>query len=90
MKRFFVQFSGIVQGVFFRRNTKEIADKLDLKGWVKNLEDGSVAAVFEGEEAKINQAIEICTNFSLPIKVQEVQKKELKYTGEFINFNIIY
>lgn len=90
MKRFFVRFSGIVQGVFFRKKTKEVADNLKLKGWVKNMEDGSVLALFEGGEAEIKQAIETCKAFSLPVKVQEVQKKELNYTGEFINFTIIY
>ncbi len=46
-KRFL--FSGNVQGVGFRFVTKEKAKKLNLKGWVKNLADGKVEAVFQGE-----------------------------------------
>jgi len=43
--------SGRVQGVFFRMETKRAADRLGAKGWVRNLKDGSVEAVFEGATA---------------------------------------
>ena len=42
--------SGLVQGVFFRYFTKKTADKLNLKGWVKNLDDGRVEILAEGDE----------------------------------------
>ncbi|HHW19547.1 MAG TPA: acylphosphatase [Thermodesulfovibrio thiophilus] len=60
MKRAHLFISGKVQGVFFRAFTKEVADSLGLKGWVRNLTDGRVEAVFEGEEKKINLAIQRC------------------------------
>jgi len=50
--------SGIVQGVFFRANTAEKARELSLLGWVKNLPDGRVEAVFEGEKEKIEEIID--------------------------------
>ena len=57
-----VVFSGRVQGVFFRANTKACADSLGLAGWVRNRSDGTVEAVFEGEEDAVKQAIEWCAH----------------------------
>lgn len=50
--------SGRVQGVFFRENTRRKAIELGLKGYVKNLPDGNVEIVAEGNENKINEFIE--------------------------------
>lgn len=48
-----VVFQGRVQGVWFRANTQRKASGAGLRGWVRNLDDGSVEALFEGEEAAI-------------------------------------
>ncbi|MFZ6053002.1 acylphosphatase [Halocola ammonii] len=50
-----IWISGVVQGVFFRKSTQEKAQSLDLKGWVKNLDDGRVQAWAEGESEKLRQ-----------------------------------
>ncbi len=55
-----VFISGIVQGVFFRANTMEMARELKLSGWVKNLPDGRVEAIFQGDENKVKKMIEWC------------------------------
>lgn len=89
-KRIWVQFAGIVQGVFFRQKTKDVAEKYGLFGWVKNMDDGSVVVVFEGEEGVIKNAIWDCQQFSPPVKVMSAEQKEQTYTGEFKNFNIVY
>lgn len=54
--RVFVE--GRVQGVWFRETTRQIAEELGLDGWVRNLADGRVEAVFEGEADKVAQAVE--------------------------------
>ena len=53
---------GWVQGVFYRSFTQNQALKLGLHGWVKNLSDGRVEAVFEGQRELIEQAIHACKN----------------------------
>jgi len=50
--------SGLVQGVFFRSETRRIAKSLNIKGWVKNLPDGRVEVMAEGEKDKIDKLIE--------------------------------
>jgi acylphosphatase len=55
-----VFISGNVQGVGYRYFVKDNARKLDLKGWVRNTEDGGVEAVFAGDERIIEQMIAIC------------------------------
>ncbi|MEW6740482.1 MAG: acylphosphatase [Nitrospirota bacterium] len=52
--------SGRVQGVYYRAFTQEVADSLGLKGWVRNLPDRRVEAVFEGERELIEEAILKC------------------------------
>jgi len=49
MKRVRVTITGLVQGVFFRAKTRNEAIRNDVTGWVKNLTDGRVEAVFEGK-----------------------------------------
>ena len=55
-----VYIYGTVQGVFFRTFVKDNADKLNLKGYVRNKEDGSVEAWFEGNTDDVNKMVEIC------------------------------
>ncbi len=55
-----VYVSGRVQGVFFRAFVSEKAMELGLTGWVKNIPDGRVEAVFEGEKEKVEQVIVTC------------------------------
>jgi len=90
MKRVHVFISGKVQGVFFRAYTKQKADELGVKGWVRNLPDGRVEAVFEGEDHKVDQMVKWCWEGSPLSKVENVETKEEEYKGEFKNFEIRY
>jgi acylphosphatase len=62
LERAHVRVSGQVQGVFFRDSTREKAEELGLAGWVKNLPDGQVEAVFEGPSDKVREMVRWCEN----------------------------
>lgn len=55
-----VNIEGKVQGVFYRKWTVETANKLGLHGWVRNLQDGTVEAVFSGKSAAVESMVEKC------------------------------
>ena len=57
MKRAHVKVVGSVQGVFFRVETRDRARSLGIAGWVRNLPDGAVEAVFEGEDAQVDSML---------------------------------
>jgi acylphosphatase len=84
-----VWISGRVQGVFFRAHTKELADELGLTGWVRNLPDGRVEAVFEGEEEAVKRAIEWCKRGPPLASVEKVEVRYEQPTGEFKDFRIL-
>lgn len=80
--------SGKVQGVFFRQNTMMQAQSAGISGWVKNLDDGRVEAVFEGEEETIKAVIEFCKVGPKGAQVTELTVNWERYQGEFQDFNI--
>ncbi len=73
MKRARLLISGRVQGVFFRAYTEKEAQRLGLAGWVRNLADGRVEAVFEGPEKKLEEMISWCRRGSPASKVEKVE-----------------
>jgi len=82
--------SGKVQGVYFRQNTKQVATQHNVTGWVRNLPDGRVEAILEGNEAAVNEVIKWCHVGPPKASVQDVSVKFEKYTGEFADFDISY
>ena len=90
MVRRHIFLSGRVQGVFFRENTKNKAKELGVFGWIKNLADGQVEAVFEGSKEDIEQIIEWVKKGPPLAKVEKVEVLEQKYQGEFKDFEIKY
>jgi acylphosphatase len=88
--RVHVFISGRVQGVFFRSETKHRAIALDVKGWVCNLPDGKVEAVFEGEEKSVKKIIEFCKHGPSGAKVTDVDVIWEDYSGEFRDFEMRY
>ena len=59
--RIHIWFSGRVQGVFFRHHTEKKARELGVYGWVMNLPDGRVEAVFEGKKEDVEELLEYCS-----------------------------
>ncbi|MBA2693596.1 MAG: acylphosphatase [Rubrobacter sp.] len=68
-----VRVSGRVQGVFFRDSTREKAESLRLTGWVENLPDGRVEAVFEGPPDKVREMVEWCEAGPPHAEVEDVE-----------------
>tara|TARA_B100000315_G_C14234118_1_gene432366 strand:+ start:81 stop:344 length:264 start_codon:yes stop_codon:yes gene_type:complete len=87
MERLYVKIYGKVQGVYFRDNVKDKADKLEVKGFVKNVDD-HVEAVFEGED--LDEVIKFCKKGPLGARVDKIEVKEEKYKGEFRDFEVRY
>ncbi|MEO8110593.1 MAG: acylphosphatase [Ginsengibacter sp.] len=56
----YIKISGKVHGVFFRATAKEIAEKNNLTGWVKNVSDGNVEVIVSGNKDNIEKFIEWC------------------------------
>lgn len=83
-----VYISGHVQGVGFRWSTQHKADELGLTGWVKNLWDGRVEAVFEGKEEAVRKAVSWCHAGPTSARVENVEESYEKATGEFSGFRI--
>jgi acylphosphatase len=79
---------GKVQGVYFRQNTKQVATRRGVTGWVRNLPDGRVEAIFEGDNRDVNEVIEWCHVGPPKAKVEDVDVRFEKHTGEFANFTI--
>jgi acylphosphatase len=53
-----IRVTGIVHGVFFRASMAEVVRQEDVNGWVKNVSDGSVEAVLEGEQDSVQRVVE--------------------------------
>ncbi len=83
-----VNFIGRVQGVFFRANTLEKARECGIFGWVRNLPDGSVEAIFEGDEAMVKEVIEWCRTSRSFARVDEAKVDWEEFVGEFKDFSI--
>ena len=83
-----VLVSGKVQGVFFRQKTQRQAQSLGVTGWVRNLPDGRVEAVFEGEEEAVKALVDYCHRGPSIAIVENVNVTYENYNGEFSSFQV--
>lgn len=81
---------GLVQGIFFRSYTQDQAERSSVTGWVKNLRDGRVEAVFEGEKEDVQMLVDWCHKGPPGAHVTKVKVDWQDYRGEFSSFEIKY
>jgi len=84
-----VRVKGRVQGVNFRYETQRTARRNQVSGWVKNLPDGDVAAVFEGEQQAVQNTVEWCRRGPATARVDHIDVEEQPWQGEFSSFEIV-
>lgn len=86
MKNYTIVVTGRVQGVFFRASTQEQADRLGLRGWVRNEADGSVRMEAEGEETALREFMDWCKQGPSRAEVAHVTTKagEIKHYSDFV------
>jgi len=89
MRRIRVFYTGVVQGVGFRYTAREIARRVGVSGWVRNLRDGRVEIIAEADEHRLSGFIEeVERSFTNFIRQRELFWEEA--TGEFDGFNVAF
>jgi len=83
-----VYINGKVQGVYFRAETRERALQLNVRGWVRNLPDGRVEGLFEGDRRDVEKLIDWCRQGPPRAVVYDVAVEWRDYRGEFSGFSI--
>ena len=88
MKTYKILIEGTVQGVFFRSFVKGKAEGLQLKGFVRNLEDKRVEVIVEGRDENVNKMVEECKKGPPHSQIKKVDAEEIKNQG-FKDFRIV-
>lgn len=83
-----IRISGRVQGVWFRQSTKQTAEQYGVSGSCRNCPDGSVQAIFEGEERAVRAVVDWCRRGPEMARVDELQVDWQAATGEFERFTV--
>jgi len=90
MKKAYIKVFGRVQGVFYRYSAMNKATEFGLGGWVKNIQDGSVELMCEGDEKDIEKMIAWCNHGPPGAFVEKADVIWENYSGEFKKFKIKY
>jgi acylphosphatase len=89
-KRIHIFVAGRVQGVFFRQSTRVMAIKNNVNGLVRNLNDGRVEIIAEGETQNIDNLVTWCKTGPANSRVDEFKLLDEDFIGEFENFQVKY
>jgi acylphosphatase len=89
MKHINIKVKGKVQGVYFRATTKAVADQLGAKGFVVNLNDGSVYIEAEGDSFTLDSLVEFCHEGPDRAEVESVDVEETSDIKGFKNFEVL-
>lgn len=84
-----IYITGRVQGVGFRHFTRKNADRLGINGWVKNLPDGRVEAIFQGPEDRVEELIDRCKDGPISSYVKDMEVSEADETKDHTSFEVI-
>ena len=84
-----IRVYGRVQGVFFRASTKEKAETLGIKGWVRNESNGTVLIHATGDKQSMDKFIKWCHQGPLMSHVEKVEMENLE-NGSFPDFQVTY
>lgn len=87
--RAYVLVGGRVQGVFFRSSTAYESKLRGVTGWVRNLPDGRVEAVFEGEKEAVEEILAFCHRGPEGARVLSLISRWEPYTGTFKDFDVL-
>ena len=82
--------TGRVQGVFFRQSLKAKSIQNDVFGWVKNLQDGRVECLLEGNEENISILVEWANSGPANAIVENIEIHDEKFDNEFTKFDVLY
>lgn len=89
-ERVHILVSGRVQGVLFRKTMMDLAKTLGVTGWVRNLRDGGLEAIAEGERTRLEGLIEFCHSGPPGARVGNVGVEWSRFQGEFRGFRIVH
>ncbi|MFH1503684.1 MAG: acylphosphatase [Candidatus Diapherotrites archaeon] len=81
--------TGTVQGIFFRAFVKENAEKYNVKGFVRNLEDGRIEIFLEGNSEDVNKLIELCKKGPKHVLIRNIELKAEKFQ-DLKNFKVLH
>jgi len=81
--------TGTVQGVFFRAFIKENAERYNVKGFVRNLEDGRIEVFLEGNVDEVNKMIELCKKGPKHSQIKNIEIKPERFQN-FKVFKILH
>lgn len=80
--------TGSIQGIFFRQSIKNSADKLNVRGYIRSLEDGRVEIFFEGDKEKVETMIKMCKTGHKHANIRNAEEKEEPFQ-DFKEFRIL-
>lgn len=89
MKTFEIVIYGKVQGVWFRKHTLDKALEIGIKGWVKNLSDGTVITCAQGNDLELKRFVAWCEIGSPLSQVEKLEIKEIVKRREYKDFKIL-
>ena len=89
MHQALLKITGRVQGVFYRDSARKTAHKLNLTGYAKNMPDGHVEALVQGDKLQIHEFIKWCSQGPPSAKVKNIETKWQETSKEYTNFEVL-